>query len=186
MTVSVKLILRQVSVVLGIAIAWYAIAEFNSWLFASFEETIRANWIFLPAAFRPLIILMFGKLGVLGLILGAYLTVYGTSDGGPLHEITFSIILGITPWAAVMLGKWLQDIPRSLNGLRAKHIVVLCTLCAGANAVALNGYLFASGHYEIAPIQVLTVFIGDLLGAALVLFFLSNLLTLAIHRSSRR
>ena len=177
-------VIKPVTHVLGIAIAWYALSALNAWLFAGLEHTSRAHWIFLPAAFRPLIVLMFGRVGAVGLVLGAYLTVYGTADGDAFHEMIFSVILGITPWIAVSLGKWALNIPRTLAGLGAWHIVMLCTLCASANAVALNGYLWASGRFEGGLIQIVTVFVGDLVGAALVLFLVANVLAFVMPRRS--
>lgn len=175
-------VIKPVTHVLGIAIAWYALSALNAWLFAGLEHTSRAHWIFLPAAFRPLIVLIFGRVGAVGLVLGAYLTVYGTADGDAFHEMIFSVILGITPWIAVSLGKWALNIPSSLAGLRAGHIIQLCMLCASANAVALNGYLWASGRFEGGLIQIVTVFFGDLVGAALVLFLVASVLTFALPR----
>lgn len=176
--------IKPVTHVLGIAVAWYAISEFNAWLFSGLEHTSRAHWIFLPAAFRPLIILMFGWVGAVGLILGAYLTVYGTTDGHALQEMIFSIILGLTPWISVSSGNWMLNIPRNLAGLRAAHIIVLCTLCASANAVTLNGYLWACGRFEGGLMQIVTVLVGDLVGAAFVLFLFANLLAFVIPRRS--
>jgi len=176
---------RAVGQIIGIAIAWLAISEFNAWLFADLEHTPQAHWIFLPAAFRPLTILMFGTTGAAGLVLGALLTLYGTTDGDTLHEVFFSVILGFTPWIAVSLGKWIIDIPRDLAGLRAGHIVLLCTLCAVANAITLNGYLWVSGRFEGGLIQILTIFLGDLIGSAILLFAISTALAFAFPNRSR-
>jgi hypothetical protein len=173
---------RKTTTVLAIAILWYAISRFNGWLFPFFEHTLRANWIFLPAAFRPLIILMFGKRGAAGLILGAFLTVHGTTPGGLPDELAFSAVLGLTPWFAVSLGTRLLDIPPSLAGLTPKHILVLCGLCAGLNALTLNGYLWASGHLSGGAMQIATVLVGDLVGAVILLLLVSNILAFAIPR----
>ncbi|MCZ8371090.1 MAG: hypothetical protein O9293_14220 [Porphyrobacter sp.] len=174
-----------VTQVLGIAIAWLALAELNAWIFSDLEQSPNAHWIFLPAAFRPLVILMFGRTGAAGLVLGAFLTVYGTTGGGPLHEVIFSVILGVTPWIAVSAGKWMMDIPHNLAGLGPRHIILLCTLCASANAVMLNGYLWATGRLEGGGTQILAVFVGDLLGAALLLLIISTALALAFPSRSR-
>lgn len=175
-------IARQTTAVLAIAILWYAISRFNEWLFPFFEHTLRANWIFLPAAFRPLTILLFGRTGAAGLILGAFLTVHGTTGGGLLDELAFSAVLGLTPWLAVSLGARLLDIPRNLSGLKPRHILLLCALCAGLNAVTLNSYLWATGHRDGGMVQIAAVFVGDLLGAAILLLVISNILAFAMPR----
>lgn len=169
--------------IVAIAAAWYAVSQFNAWLFAAAAHSLNAHWIFLPAAFRPLVILLHGKAGALGLVLGAYLTLHGETNGDVVHAIIFSIILGLTPWLAVSLGQWILEIPPSLSGLRAQHIVVLCMLCAGANAVTLNGYLWMVGRLSTDLTHVAAVFVGDLLGSAIILFLLSS--TLAFVLSSR-
>lgn len=165
-----------------ISIFWFFISRLNGSLFPFFEHTLRASWIFLPAAFRPLVILLFGGTGAAGLILGAFLTVYGTSPGGLPDELVFSAILGLTPWAAVSLGRALLDLPGSLAGLKASHILLLCALCAGLNAITLNGYLWLTGHFDGGAIQIATVFVGDLLGSTIVLFLISNALAFAMPR----
>lgn len=171
--------------VFAIAAVWYATSQFNAWLFANLAHSLNAHWIFLPAAFRPLLILLYGKIGALGLALGAYLTLHGETNGSVAHVIMFSIILGLTPWLAISLGKWILEIPQSLSGMRAHHIVVLCMLCAGANAVTLNGYLWIVGRLSTDLTQVAAVFVGDLLGSAIILFLLSSTLALVLPRGLR-
>ncbi|MFA7585502.1 MAG: hypothetical protein WCY11_04785 [Novosphingobium sp.] len=177
--------LRQGTTICGISIAWVAAFELNGWVFSALEHTIRAHWIFLPAALRLLAILMFGRIGAAGLVLGAYLTVQGTAGGDAVHEILLSLCSGITPLVAVGLGKWMLDVPGNLAGLRSMHIVVLCALCASLNALVLNAYLLASGRPESSLVQILTIFVGDLLGAAIVLLLLAGILALILPRTGR-
>ncbi len=173
---------KQLLVISVIAVAWFVTFRLNSWVFGATEHTSVASWVFLPAAFRPLAILMFEEVGAIGLVLGGYFTVYGTARGDNFHEIMLSVVSGITPLFAVLLGKWLFDIPRDLAGLRAGHIIVLSVSCATANAIVLNGYMWASGHLHGDFIQIATVFVGDVTGAAIVLFLLSSTLSFALPR----
>ncbi len=173
--------IRECLIVTAIALAWAALFEINLWLFSGLEHTIRAHWIFLPAVMRPLCILMFGGLGAWGLVIGAYLTVYGTTDGEYLHEIMLSVISGLLPWVAVSAGKALVGISGTLAGLRAKHIVTLCVLCAAANAVGLNAYLWMAGRLDGDLIQFLTIFIGDSFGSAIILFLISAAISVCLR-----
>lgn len=182
MNVSAGQVARQVTTIIAIAVAWYGIYLLNEWLFPFFEYTLRANWIFLPAAFRPLIILMFGGTGAIGLVLGAFLTFYGTSQTGLLHELAFSAVLGMTPWIAVASGRALLDLPQNLSGLKAGHVPLLCALCAGMNAITLNSYLWATTGFEGGSIQIAAVFVGDLVGSTIVLFLMANILAFAMPR----
>lgn len=185
MTIDAERLLRQALTVLGIALSWLCLFRLNAWLFTDLEHTARAHWIFLPAVMRPLSILLFGSLGAWGLVLGAYLTVYGTTGAGDLHEVTLALLSGLLPWASVNMAKWALKIPSSLAGLRAAHIVLLCFLCAGINTLGLNTYLWVSGHLQNDLIQILTVFVGDLFGAAILLFAISTALAFALPRRSR-
>ena len=182
MTLKAERFARQATAIFMIAALWYAIFRLNEWLFPFFEHTLRLNWIFLPAALRPLIILMFGGTGALGLILGAFLSVYGTTHGDLLHWAVLSIVLGATPWFAVSLGKAFLNIPQDLAGLKPRHILLLCGLCAGMNAVTLNGYLWSTGNLDGGAILVATVFVGDVVGAVILLLLTSSILAFAMPR----
>lgn len=182
MTEHLRNAVKQAVPVMVIAIAWWAAFRVNAWVFAATEHTSVASWVFLPAVFRPLSILMYEETGAIGLVLGGYLTVYGTARGDNLHEIMLSVVSGITPFFAVMFGKMVFDIPRDLAGLHASHIVVLSASCAASNAIVLNGYLWVSGHLHGDFIQVATVLVGDMLGASIMLFLLSSALAFALPR----
>lgn len=173
---------RQVLIALAIALSWVGLFNLNEWLFSDLEHTIRAHWIFLPALLRPLCILLFGGTGAWGLVLGTYFTAYGTTNGDYLHEINLALLSGMIPGATVYVAKKRFKIPNSLTGLQASHIVLICTLCAGANALGLNAYLWLSGQLVHDMVQILTVFIGDLLGAMILLMIISTILEFSLPR----
>jgi hypothetical protein len=177
-------ILKVMSHIIFISLGWVLITELNNTLFGQFAHSIRAHWIFLPAGFRPIIILLFGKVGAAGLVLGGYLTVMGTTGGDQVHAAVFAVILGSTPWLAVSLGRRLMAIPRDLSGLAPRHIIAICMLCSTFNAAFLNGYLWFAGRLVGGPIQIATVFVGDLFGSAIVMFLLSTVLALLMPRRS--
>lgn len=170
--------------VAGVAVAWVALFRLNAWLFQGLEVSIRANWIFLPAALRPLSILLFGRRGVLGLVLGACVTAYGTAGGDHLHEFVLAVLSGVLPWMAVEVWEVMLSLPESLSGLRFTHIVALCVMCAAANAAGLQAYLWLSGRLHADLVQVVTVFVGDIAGAAIVLFLASRILSLLYARGA--
>lgn len=126
--------MREALVVAVVALAWMASFEGNAWLFSELEHSGRAHWIFLPAALRLLAILMFGARGALGLVLGSLVTALGTSGGDTLHEIVLAVSSGLLPWAAISAGRALFNLPDNLSGIRAQHIIAMCTMSAGANA----------------------------------------------------
>lgn len=173
---------KRIVLITLIALGWLLITLANNELFARLAHSTRAHWIFLPAGFRPIVILLFGRTGALGLVIGAYLTVHGTTGGDETHAVILSIILGITPWIAVTIGRRMLAIPDNLAGLKARHIVAICTLCSSFNAVILNGYLWSAGKLAGDFLQIGTVFVGDLLGSAIVMFALSTVLAFLLPR----
>lgn len=177
--------IRQLLIVVVVALAWLVAFKFNAWMFSS-PYSITAHWIFLPAALRPLAVLAFGGLGACGLVLGALLTAYDMSDGGHLHEIVLAVSSGLLPWAAVAAGKSMFHLSDRLAGLRPKHIVALCAMCAGANAIGLNAYLWLAGRLNGDLMPILTVFVGDALGAAIVLPVASTALAFVLPRRLMR
>lgn len=175
-------IVKNFGIILLISAGWLLITDLNNAAFGRFAHSIRAHWIFLPAGFRPIIILLFDQVGAVGLVLGGYLTVMDTTGGDQSHAVTLSLILGITPWLAVRLGKRMMAIPNNLAGLKPRQIVSICTLCSVFNALTLNGYLWFAGKLSGGFIQIGTVFVGDLVGSAIVMFALSTILVFVLPR----
>jgi hypothetical protein len=175
----------RVATMIAVAIVWIVVFWINAWCFKAITYSSYANWVFLPAAVRLIVVLLCQKVGALGLVLGAYATMSGTSSGHMLHQMLVAATSGLAPLVAVWAGKRWFLIPDSLAGLRAMHIALLSTLCSVCNAVLLNTYLLISRHLDHALAQIATVFVGDFLGTAIVLFLLSFGLSFAIPRSHR-
>ena len=172
-------------IVIGVALTWDAAFTLNEKVFVGLQHSIRANWIFLPAAIRLLAVLLFGETGALGLALGAFLTLPNGLNNDVAFNVALAMTSGIAPLAAVMVCRKFMHIARDLGGLRAWHIVVLSIASAAANAIILNSYLAAIGRLHGDVEQIATVFVGDMLGTAIVLFLLSSLLAFALPRSSK-
>lgn len=171
--------------VIGIAVTWLAAFKLNEWAFSGTIHSARANWIFLPAAIRVIAVLLFGDLGALGLVVGAYLVVSGAGGDNGMHSFTLAVSSGIAPLIAVIALKRWFSISNTLAGLRPWHIIALSVACAASNAALLNGYLWLAGHLHSDFVQIATVFIGDVLGMAIVLLVLSVALSFAMPRNHR-
>ncbi len=174
---------KPCATVVGIAVTWLAAFKLNEWAFSGTFHSARANWIFLPAAIRVIAVLLFGDLGALGLVVGAYLVLYGAAGSDALHSAILAISSGIAPLIAVIALKRWFAISDTLAGLRPWHIIALSVACAASNALLLNGYLWLAGHLHSDFMQIATVFIGDFLGMAIVLLALSVALSFALPRS---
>lgn len=161
-----------------IAILWLAVFDLNMLVFAGAHHSERADWIFLPAAFRVLVVLLFAEVGVVGLILGAYLTLPHADPNDTLHEVALAISSGLAPLVGVWSCSRFVHLDANLSGLKPRDIIVLSVATAAANSVILNGYLALAGRLRGDALQIATVFVGDLTGTAIVLFFISMALSL--------
>jgi hypothetical protein len=169
MTLSSDAVMRWIIAVIGVALVWLAFFRLNDWLFSQLAYTERAHWIFLPAALRVLAVLLLGSKGAVGLMAGAYLTLPHEEPNDLIYEIALSVSSGLAPLAAVAICQRFFKIKSDLGGLRGAHIVSLSAVSALANSVLLNILLFSTGRHHGDGVLAATIFIGDMLGAALVL-----------------
>jgi uncharacterized MnhB-related membrane protein len=173
--------LRAVLIVGGTAILWLAVFNFNMRLFEHTAFSERAHWIFLPAAFRVIAVLIFGLRGSAGLMLGAYLTMPPASSDDHVYEIMLSISSGLAPLAAVIFCRHYFRIDNDLVGLNGWHVIALSVSCAAANAILLNLVMWLMGTQQPELQAISAIFVGDVLGAAIVLGAMSLLLSLTLR-----
>lgn len=183
MAATLERTLRAILIVGGTAVLWLAVFNFNMWLFAHTAFSERAHWIFLPAAFRVMAVLIFGGRGAVGLMLGAYLT---QPQDDLFYEILLSISSGLAPLAAIMLCRHYFRIDNDLVGLNGWHVIALSVSCAAANSIFRNILLSMMGTHQPHFDGITAIFVGDVLGAAIVLGAISLLLSFALRIMRRR
>ena len=173
-----------IAAIIGVALVWLACFNLNDFAFSQLAHSSRAHWIFLPAALRILAVLMFDRAGAVGLMIGAYLTLPHSSIDDVPYELMLSISSGIGPLMAVVIGRRLFPISADLSGLRGTHIVVLSVVGAATNSVLVNGVMASMGRWHGDGQQLVTIFIGDMLGTAIMLTAIVGV-TMMITRVSR-
>ena len=181
MNIPVPKVLLGLIAICGVALLWFLVFNLNMWLFSNTAFSERAHWIFLPAAFRIIAILVLGVRGCVGLMLGAYLTLPNASPNDFHYEILLSISSGVAPLIAVLFCKRLFTINHDLDGLNGWHVVALSVSGGVANSAMLNALMWVIGKQQ-ADIQAITaIFVGDVLGAALVLAAIVLAMTVAVR-----
>lgn len=181
MNISGERIQRGVVAICGVALLWLAVFNVNMWLFSHAAFSERAHWIFLPAAFRIIAVLVLGMRGGAGLMLGAYLTLPHTNPNDFYYEILLSISSGVAPLIAVLFCKNLFTINNDLSGLNGLHVIALSVSCAVANSAVLNALMWGMGKQR-ADIEAITaIFVGDVFGAAIVLAAIVLAMTVALR-----
>jgi len=166
----------------GIAVGWVYCVAFNEFLFRHLDHNAWAGWVYLPAAMRIICVLLFARIGALGLVLGTFYTTQYAPQLDLLHSFLVAVTSGLAPLLAVWLCRRVFRIAPDLRGLRPVHILVLSILGAAMNACLINSVVALSGHPHFELLSVVIVFLGDLSGTAIVLFVLSTALALLMPR----
>jgi len=159
----------SLAIIVGVAIVWLTLFNFNVWLFSHAAYNERAHWIFLPAAVRVLAVLLFGGRGAAGLIVGAYLTLPHQENDDLTYESLLAISSGLAPLIAVAACQKVLSIKRDLAGLRGSHIAALSIASAVANAGLLNILMLAARRHDWGTTLFATIIVGDTIGAAVLL-----------------
>lgn len=178
--------MRKALIVLGVAATWTVLFRLNAALFAYLEHSPRAHWIFLPAAVRVLSVLLFQGAGVAGLMLGAFFTLPYQGLASLPASFLISASSAIAPLLAVVICRRWIGIATDLSGLRGLHVVIVSVVSAAVNAICLNIALAAAGQFKGDIEQIGTVFVGDMLGTAIVLALISLALSAFARRVLRR
>lgn len=180
----VSTVFRNSLITLGVAIAWLAVYRLNDIAFEQFAYSPRAYWIFLPAALRVLAVLLFDGPGVVGLALGEYLVLPHQHPADLPFELLVATSSALAPLVAIALCRTFFDLGNELSKLRGWHVIMLSIANAAANSVILNTCLFAGGEREWDMVQMASIFVGDMLGTAIVLAVLTVLIHswLRLHR----
>jgi hypothetical protein len=151
---------RTVALEVGaVAALWVLLFQLNSWLFARWETSALANWIFLPAALRLVAVLILGWRGAAGLFLGALITSALMNAPWP-ENVVLPALSALGPVLAVKLARdhlrWSVD----LQGLRYSH----------------HAYLALSAPDLDWGSVFLTMVSGDLVGTFVVMVIASAIL----------
>lgn len=169
------------------AVAWCAFVPLYNLLFSWTEFIPGINWIYLPHGLRMILVLLFGIAGALGFTLGAAVlrfTIMPEPDVAGLLHWLLAVIPGLAAWSAVAL--ILRDWPGRY--LRAGVVPAMTTISGRSLLlIALASAIFNSGGHATAwwllgedslepADRYLSMFIGDLLGAILLLYILKGLL----------
>ena len=166
--------LQNSCIALSIALIWLGSFNLNMWLFSSLHHSERADWIFMPAALRILAVLIFAETGAIGLALGAYLTLSHAPTSPPAYEMGMAVTSGLAPLLGLQVCRWIAPLGKDLAGLKPKDIIILSIVMAVANSLLVNTCLALAGKFDGDIIQLITIFVGDVVGAAIVLVVISS------------
>jgi hypothetical protein len=172
MSTAIRNTLEKAALTLISAVLFIGFFQLNNWAFSIFEYSEGISWVFLPAGFRIILILVMGLPGALGLMLGSwYIDRDLFTQGDATLAFLNGVVGGITPWLVMKYlthRQWLNPQLKSLNALQLLNMTLIF---AAASAVAhqLVWLLLERPHLNIW-IDIWPMFIGNALGALLMLY----------------
>ena len=157
---------------LGAALLFVGVFRLNDLLFSFMEYADRVNWVFVPAGFRVLLVLIMGLPGATGIALGTlWLDWQDQTPMGTLEMLLTALVSGFGPW---LVKVWMQargEIDPGLCRLHAASLLKFVAVYAILNAVAHQSVRWSFDATAAQPwLDIAPMFTGDLLGAALVLY----------------
>ena len=158
-------------------LVYYGTYLFNGWFFSSVFIAPYLSLIYLPAAVRILFAMVLGLPAALGMMLGTLLIIYTTQGAWTVvwyEALPVSFISGFGPLLAVAIGvRWL-NLPKDLGGLKPLHLIQFTLLGAVCNAIPTNLFYWATHDLPSPMMSVIQMFVGDVLGALLVLWIAAS------------
>ena len=161
---------------LFVAALWTVLFYVNGYFFDAAEVAPLVSLVFLPAALRPVAVLLFGVPGAIGLILGAALTIPSVED---LNFSTMLIVVfnGIVAWGVLTLMRlsstFRAELSADMAGLSLRTIMVLAALTAIVSSTTNSFFISLSPELSTSAGLTLPMMLGDAIGALLMLYLLS-------------
>lgn len=172
MTRSLRYPIEQTALALTSAVLFVLFFKLNGWVFANFAYNEGISWVFLPAGFRVILVLVLGIPGALGLVLGSwYIDSALFSVETWLLPFLNGLVSGLTPWLVM---KYLQHrgwLAPHIMSMTASHLLQMTLIFSAASAIShqLLWWLFERPDANIL-VDVWPMFIGNALGALLMLY----------------
>lgn len=186
MNLSIRNMAEAVVLSLVSAALFAGFFRLNELIFSALEHSQGVNWIFLPAGFRVLLVLGMGLPGCLGIFLGTlYLDHAHLLHGHAMLIFLTGIVSGFTPWVVMKTMSHRGLLSADLKNLTYQQLLNFTLFYAAANAV-LHQLLWAliNVHSHQMMVELWPMFVGDLLGALLMLYAFKGLVNLIQGRRS--
>jgi hypothetical protein len=180
--VSVKYRLREAletSVLIFISALLFSIFfQVNEWAFASIEYRHGVNWIFLPSGFRVILVLVMGIPGSIGIMLGTwFIERIAFESGQHIIALFNGVASGFTPWVIMKILKNHGRFSPLVQQLTIAELINFTLIYSTGNALVHQLGWWLLDHASVNPfIDIWPMFIGDTLGALIMLCAFKGLL----------
>jgi hypothetical protein len=172
MSVTLRNALEKTALTLISAVLFVGFFQLNDWIFSSFQYSEGISWVFLPAGFRVILVLVMGLPGALGLMLGSWFIDRDLfTQGSTTLAFLNGVVGGMTPWLVLKYltyRRWLRPLLQSLNVLQLLNMTLIFA-AASALTHQLVWLLLERPHLNIW-VDIWPMFVGNALGALLMLY----------------
>jgi hypothetical protein len=160
------------------AVLFVGFFELNSWIFASLAYSNGISWIFLPAGFRVILVLVLGTSGAFGLMLGSWYIdrdLFGGSS--EMLAIMNGVVSGFTPWVILKYLTTRQWLGQQLQALTTRQLLNMTLVFSAASAISHQLLWLFMERPNVNPwVDVWPMFFGNVTGALLMLYSFKFLL----------
>jgi hypothetical protein len=172
MTRSIHHLIEQTALVLTSAFLFVLFFKLNGWIFSNFVYSEGICWVFLPAGFRVVLVLVLGLPGALGLVVGSWFidSALFSADTWLLPFLN-GLVSGLTPWLVMKYLQHKGQLKPQIMSMTAQRLLQMNLIFSAASAIShqLLWWLFERPDANIL-IDVWPMFIGNALGALLMLY----------------
>lgn len=169
------------------AVLFVGFFQLNGWIFASFAYSEGISWVFLPAGFRVILVLVMGLPGALGLMLGSWFIDRELfTQGNATLAFLNGVVGGLTPWLVMKYltqRGWLSPHLHTLNALQLLHLTLIFA-AASALTHQIVWLLLERPELNIW-VDIWPMFVGNALGALLMLYGFKFVLDRLASRQSQ-
>ena len=178
-------ILQNILIVICIGIIGACIQKLQSHIFMFSMYSTAVFGIYFPAGARLIAVLMFQKLGAVGIFVGwALIGLFGNERG-----LTQCLYIGVSAGLSAYLAYWLWvkmfRVADDLRGLNAKNLVYLALIAA----LITTPFRMMYFHWYGLPISLTILiisFVGDLIGSLITLLLIKFLYYVYLQWQSNR
>jgi hypothetical protein len=177
---SLRTLIETAALVLISAVLFVGFFHVNNWVFSGLEYRHGVNWVFLPAGFRVILVLIMGLPASIGIMLGTWFIDSTGSETSPyVMTLLNGVVSGFTPWLVMKVLDQGERFGLHLQELTTLKLMEFTLIYAACNAVLHQLSWWLRDHNSINLwVDLWPMFIGDAVGALLMLYAFKGLLGL--------
>jgi len=164
--------IQNIALIVLSSVIYVSFFQFNEWIFYSFQHSQDVTWVFLPAGFRVILVLLLGLPGALGLVLGSlYIDREMLGGSNQLLAILNGLVNGLVPWTVLKFFKLRNLVNEKLHALTTRQLLNITLGFSAASAIAHQVLWLLMDKPNANPwLDVWPMFFGNVTGALLLLY----------------